>query len=193
MRRFALFGECLTAGLLAGLAILPVITLLPALAAGCAHIRAHVDGDSTAVRAFFARARAAYPGSVRPSLGVAAGYLLLAGDVWILRTGVPGSAPVGAICGVVAVALSVVVLRAAAAWAPGTPWAHLVRRAARRAVTSDPSGSLLLVLALGMLVLVTWQLLPLAVPMLGCVLMAAVAVESRYARRAGTALRDTPA
>jgi hypothetical protein len=190
MRRFALFGECLTAGLLVALASLPVVTLLPALAAGCAHIRAHVDGESTAIRAFFARARAAYPGSLRLSLGVAAGYAVLAGDVLILRAGLPGGGFVAAACGVAATALSVVVLRAAAAWSPGTPWPQLVREAARRAVTSDPSGSLLLVMALAVLVVVTWQLLPLVVPMLGCVLMAAVAVERRHARRPRSALQD---
>jgi hypothetical protein len=192
MRRFTLFGECLTAGLLVALAVLPVVTLLPALAAGCAHIRAHVDGESTAIRAFVARARAAYPGSLGPSLGVAAGYAVLAGDAYILRAGVPGGAFVAAACVVVAAALSVVVLRAAAAWEADTPWTQLVRRAARRAVASDPSGSLLLVMALAVLVVITWQLLPLAVPMLGCLLMAAVAVERRHGRRIRSDLRDAP-
>jgi hypothetical protein len=46
-------------------------------------------------------------------------------------------------------------------------------------VSQDPAGSLLLLMALGVLVVVTWQLLPLVVPMLGCVAMAAVAVERR--------------
>ncbi|TDC85625.1 hypothetical protein E1193_02040 [Micromonospora sp. KC606] len=183
MRRFALFGECLTAGLLVALAILPVVTLLPALAAGCAHIRAHVDGESTAIRTFFTRAGAAYRGSLGLSLGVVAGYAVLAGDVLILRrAGVPGGGLVAAACVVAAAALSVIVLRAAAAWSPGAQWAQLVRQAARRAVTGDPSGSLLLVMALGVLVVVTWQLLPLVLPMLGCLLMAAVAVERRHGR-----------
>ncbi|WBB89897.1 hypothetical protein [Verrucosispora sp. WMMC514] len=181
MRRFALFGECLTAGLLVALAVLPVVTLLPALAAGCAHIRAHVDGESTAIRTFFARVGAAYPGSLPLSLGVAAGYAVLATDVLILRAGVPGGGVVVAVCAVVAVALSVVVLRAAAGWSPDTRWTQLVRQAARLAVRGDPSGSLLLVMALAVLVVVTWQLLPLVVPMLGCLLMAAVAVERRRA------------
>ncbi|TDB78077.1 hypothetical protein [Micromonospora sp. KC723] len=192
MRRFALFAECLTAGLLVALSILPVVTLLPALAAGCAHIRAHVDGETTAIRAFFTRAGAAYRGSLPLSLGVAAGYAVLAGDVLILRAGVPGGALVAAACVVAAVALSVVVLRAAAAWSPGAAWTTLVRHAARRAVTGDPSGSLLLVMALGVLVVVTWQLLPLVVPMLGCLLMAAVAVERRHDRHADPVLRRAP-
>lgn len=180
MRRFALFGECLTAGVLVAVTMLPVVTLLPALAAGCAHIRAHVDGETTAIRAYFERVRSAYPGSLPLSLGVAAAFAVLIADVLILRAGVPGGAFVAAACAVAAAALSVVVLRAAAAWSAGTQWTDLVRQAARRAVRSDPSGSLLLVMALGVLIVVTWQLLPLVVPMLGCVLMAAVAVERRH-------------
>jgi uncharacterized membrane protein YesL len=181
MRRFVLFGECLLAGLLTALLALPLVTLLPALAAGCAHIRAHVDGESTAVRAYFERFRAAFPGSVPLSLAVVAAFAVVTVDGLLLRAAVPGGAFVAAFCGVAAAALSVVLLRAAATWSPGHSWRDTVRRAAVRAVTSDPSGSLLLVMALALLVLVTWQLLPLVVPMLGCVLMAAVAVERRYA------------
>lgn len=178
MKRFALFGECLTAGLLVLLVALPVITLLPALAAGCAHIRAHVDGETTAIRAFFTRLRSALPGSWGPSVGVLLGFGVLAVDVVILRAGLRGGGLVGAVCMALAAGLAVVVLRAAATWSPSARWPALVRAAARRAV-ADPSGSLLLVMALGVLVLVTWQLLPLVVPMLGCVVMAAVAVERR--------------
>ncbi|BCB78740.1 hypothetical protein GCM10022251_78650 [Phytohabitans flavus] len=179
MRRFVLFGECLLAGLLTALLALPLVTLLPALAAGCAHIRAHVEGETTAVRAYFARFRAAFPGSVKLSLGVAAAFAVVTVDGLLLRAAVPGGAYVAAFCGIAATALSVVLLRAAATWSPGRSWSDLVRQATVRAATGDPSGSLLLVLALALLVLITWQLLPLAVPTLGCVLMAAVAVERR--------------
>jgi hypothetical protein len=181
MRRFVLFGECLLAGLLTFALALPLVTLLPALAAGCAHIRAHVDGETTSVRAYFARFGDAFPGSVPFSLAAVAAFAVVTVDGLLLRTAVPGGAFVAAFCGLAAAALSVVLLRAAATWSPGSSWRHLVREAAARAATSDPSGSLLLVMALALLVIVTWQLLPLAVPMVGCVLMAAVAVERRYA------------
>lgn len=181
MRRFVLFGECLLAGLLTALLALPLVTLVPALAAGCGHIRAHVDGETTAMRAYFERFRTAFPGSVPFSLAVVAAFVVVTVDGLLLRAAVPGGAFVAAFCGVAATALSVVLLRAAATWSPGRPWRDVVRQAAVRAATSDPSGSLLLVMALALLALVTWQLLPLAVPMLGCVLMAAVAVERRYA------------
>lgn len=179
MKRFALFGECLTAGLLVLLVALPVVTLLPALAAGCAHIKAHVDGETTAIRAFFERVRVALPGSWPVSIGVIAAFAVLAVDVMFLRHRVIGGDFVAIVCAVAAVALAVVILRAAAAWSPGVPWTTVMRDAPRRAFT-DLGGSLLLVMSLAMLLVVTWQLPPLLLPMLGCVLMAAVAVDRRH-------------
>ncbi|PSL52786.1 hypothetical protein B0I31_11173 [Saccharothrix carnea] len=176
---FALFGECLTAGLLVLLAALPVVTLVPALAAGCAHIKAHVDGETTSVRAFFERVRVALPGGWAVSLGVVVGFAVLVVDVVFLRTRVAGGGFVAVVCGVAAVGVAVVVLRVAALWAPGTRWPSVLRDASRRSA-ADFTGSLLLVMSLAVLLIVTWQLPPLVVPMLGCVLMAAVAVDRRH-------------
>ncbi|MDG4830943.1 hypothetical protein O7627_16745 [Solwaraspora sp. WMMD1047] len=178
-QRFALFGECLLTGLLVTLAAVPVVTLLAALAAGAAQISAHVDGESTALRAFAGRLRSAYPGSAGWSLGAAGAFALLALDAAVLRTRVPGGGLVAVVSGLTAVGLAVLLLRAGALWRPGDRWPDLLRRAAHRTVVADRSGSLLLVLALGLLALVTWQLLPLLVPMIGCVVMAAVATERR--------------
>ncbi|MEO6086381.1 MAG: hypothetical protein ABIQ18_25030 [Umezawaea sp.] len=181
MKRFPLFAECLTAGVLVLLAALPLVTLLPALAAGCAHVKAHVDGETTSLRAFFDRVRVACRGGLAPSIAVVVGFGVLAVDVVVVRrTGLVGGGAVGAVCAAAVVGLAVVVLRAVADWSPDDRWTALVRGAARRTV-ADPAGSLLLVMALGVLGVVTWQLPPLVVPMLGCVLMAAVAVERRHA------------
>ncbi|MEU4745936.1 hypothetical protein AB0G02_36500 [Actinosynnema sp. NPDC023658] len=113
MRRFALFGECLLAGLLVLLLALPVVTLLPGLAAGCAHIKAHVDGETTTVRSYFDRVRAAWPGGWVASVGVVVGFAVLAVDVLVLRTRVAGGGFVAVVCGVAAVGLAVVFLGAA--------------------------------------------------------------------------------
>ncbi|QQQ74314.1 hypothetical protein IOD16_24370 [Saccharothrix sp. 6-C] len=179
MKRFSLFGECLMAGLLVLLAALPVVTAVPALAAGCAHIKAHVDGETTSIRSFFERVRSALPGGWVASLGVAAAFAVLVVDVVLLRTRVAGGGVVAVVCGVAAVGLAVVVLRAAALWSPGSRWPAVARAAGRRAA-SDFGGSLLLVMSLAVMLVVTWQLPPLVVPMAGCVLMAAVAVDRRH-------------
>lgn len=182
MRRFTLFAECAAAGVLTVLAALPLVTLLAALSAGCAHIRAEVDGEPTTLTSFVQRLRAALPGSRLLSLGVVMGCAALAADALILRVGVPGGGVVAVVCAAAAAMFAILVLRAAATWSPAQTWTAAVRTAARRAAVEDPGGSLLLVMALGVLAVVTWQLLPLAVPMSGCVLMAAVAVERRHTR-----------
>jgi hypothetical protein len=182
MRRFTLFAECAVAGVLTLLAALPMVTLLAALAAGCAHIRAEIDGETTTLRSFARHFRAALPGSWAPSAGVVAGFAVLAADAVILRAGVPGGGLVAGACVAAGAMLTVLVLRAAATWSPARTWTATLRTAARRAALDDPGGSLLLVMALGVLAVVTWQLLPLAAPMAGCVLMAAVAVERRGGR-----------
>lgn len=179
-QRFALFAECLLTGLLVTLAALPVVTLVAALAAGCAQIRAHVDGESTSLRAFGERMRSAYPGSWPWSAGAGAGLALLAVDAVVLRNRVPGGGAVAAISVAAAAGLAVVLLRAAAHWRPGADWPALLRGTVRHAAVLDPAGSLLLVMALGGLVLVTWQLVPLFIPMAGCVLMATVAIHRRH-------------
>ncbi len=73
-------------------------------------------------------------------------------------------------------------LRAAAAWRPGASWRSLLARAGRRTVL-DPAGSFLIVGGLAVVVCSAWFSAPLAVPVLGAVAAAAVAVEERYRRR----------
>lgn len=70
-------------------------------------------------------------------------------------------------------------LRAAAGWrSDGLPWPSLIRDADRRAL-ADPHGLSLFVAGLVVLAVTTWQLLPLAIPALGCLLMQALGVERR--------------
>ncbi|GAA3758059.1 hypothetical protein HDA32_001873 [Spinactinospora alkalitolerans] len=177
--RFALFGECLLAGVLAVLAALPVVTLLPALAAGCAHLRAHIEGEgSTGIADFLARFRSALPGAPGPSLAIAGAAAVLAADVLIVRAGLPGGRPVLLACVVLAAAVAVVALRAAAAWRPGARWPDLLRLAARCSRT-DAAGSALLVAALAAAAVAAWALAPLALPMAGCLVLAAVVVDRR--------------
>ncbi len=60
--------------------------------------------------------------------------------------------------------------------------AVLLAAAGRRTVL-DPAGSLLLVTGLAVVALSGWFVAPLAVPVLGAVAAAAVAVEERHRRR----------
>lgn len=178
--RFALFAECLLVGVLVTLSLPGLVTILPAFAAGCRHIRAHLRGESTALRAYADTFAAAWRGSLRVSVPLLAAYPILLFDLLVvLRLDLPGGGPVALVCAVAALGLSVIALRAAAAWSPGADWPHLVRAAARRSLVDDRAGTLWMVVSLGVLTVVTWQLLPLLVPMLGCLALAAVAVDRR--------------
>ncbi|WFE20093.1 hypothetical protein O7621_19545 [Solwaraspora sp. WMMD937] len=184
--RFALFGETLLVGVLVLVSGLPLVTLLAALAAGCAQLRAYVDDTgSTRLGAFGVRLRAALPGSWRWSLAAVGAGLLLYFDAAVVRTGqLPVGELVAAACLLTAVGLGAVLLRAAAGWHPGAAWPALLRTAVHT-LRTDPGGTVLLTLSLTGLILVTWQLVPLVVPMTGCVLLAAVAVHRRRAAPAG--------
>ena len=179
---FELFAECLLTGVVVGVLALPLLTALPALAAGCRHLRASAEGRAAGVRILLREARTAARGSWAVSaallavLGVLAGNALLASS-----TALPGGGALRWATAALAAALLVVACRAAAAWAPGASWPRLVADAARRSA-ADPAGSLLVVVALGVPVLLGWMLPPLALPGAGVVVLGAVAVEARAAR-----------
>ncbi|GAA2260997.1 hypothetical protein GCM10010145_31130 [Streptomyces ruber] len=103
-------------------------------------------------------------------------------DVQAVRAGLPGGPLVGAIGLFALIGLVVAGLRAAAVWRPGDAWRTLLAAAGRRTVR-DPAGSFLLVGGLAVVAVSAWVIAPFAVPVLGTVTAAAVAVEERYRRR----------
>lgn len=179
---FALFTECLLTGVWLALAALPLVTALPATAAACAHLRRHLAHEEGGLREFLADCRQALRTGWRLALAWWAGIAVLALDVWLAASGLPGGAvylPLGVLGGV---ALLVLGLRTAAHWRPDADWSALARSAARRC-RADVSGSLLLAGGLLVVAVSCWQLPPLGVLALGCLALAAVAVERRYEGR----------
>ncbi|MER5827689.1 hypothetical protein ABT086_36985, partial [Streptomyces mirabilis] len=98
-----------------------------------------------------------------------------------VRAGIPGGPLVGAVGLFALIGLVVAGLRAAAVWEPGASWRALLAEAGRRTVL-DPAGSFLLVGGLAVVVASAQFFAPLAVPVLGAVAAAAVAVEARHRR-----------
>jgi hypothetical protein len=180
--RFALFAECLLTGVWIAVASLPVVTYPAAFAAGSRHLRrrtAHVGGGW---REFVADYRAALRGGWLVGL---AGWVAAAAvwvDVQAVRAGIPGGPVVGAVGLFALIGLAVAGLRAAAVWEPGASWRELLGAAGRRTVL-DPAGSFLIVGGLAVVGCSAWFVLPLAVPVLGAVAAAALAVEERGRRR----------
>ncbi|WP_416959307.1 hypothetical protein [Streptomyces sp. Agncl-13] len=180
--RFGVFAECLLTGVWIAVASAGVVTYPAAFAAGARHLRRRTSHVGGGWREFVADFRVAVRGGWVVGVagwGAAAAVWV---DVQAVRAGLPGGQLVGAV-GVFALLGTVVAgMRAAAVWAPGDTWRALLAEAGRRTVL-DPAGSFLLV---GGLVLVGCSALliaPLAVPVLGAVAAAAVAVEERYRHR----------
>lgn len=180
--RFALFAECLLTGVWIALASLPLVTYPAAFAAGARHLGRRIAHERGGLREFAADFRSALRGGWLVGL---AGWAVLA-VVWVdvraVRAGLPGGALVAAV-GVLALIAAVVAgLRAAAEWRPGASWRSLLARAGRRTVL-DPAGSFLIVGGLAVVVCSARFSAPLALPVLGAVAAAAVAVEERYRHR----------
>ncbi|MFJ9586785.1 hypothetical protein [Streptomyces acidicola] len=180
--RFALFAECLLTGVWIAVASLPLVTYPAAFAAGARHLRRRIAHEGGGWREFVADFRSAVRG------GWAAGLLgwATAAAVWVdvqaVRAGLPGGPLVGAVGVFALIGLTVAGLRAAAVWQPAASWRTLLADAGRRTVL-DPAGSFLLVGGLAVVAGSAWFVAPLAVPVLGAVAAAAVAVEERYRHR----------
>lgn len=170
---FGLFAECMLTGVWLVIAALPLVTLLPAFAAACGHLRRYLAGERAGWREFAAGVVTGTRTGWRWSLLWWAGLALLAFDLTVARSGLlPGGRVLAAVAVTVMVALAVVGLRTAACRPYG------VRVAVRRSA-ADPGGSLLLAGGLAVVAVAGWMLLPLAVPALGALAGAAVAVERR--------------
>ncbi|MFJ3671739.1 hypothetical protein ACIPSE_35285 [Streptomyces sp. NPDC090106] len=180
--RFAVFAECLLTGVWIAVASLGVVTYPAAFAAGARHLRRRTGQVDGGRREFVADFRTALR---RGWLVGLAGWAVAAAvyvDVQAARAGLPGGPLVGAVGLFALFGCVVALLRAAAVWTPGASWRALLAAAGRRTVL-DPAGSFLIVAGLAVTALSGWFVAPLAVPVLGAVAAAAVAVEERYARR----------
>ncbi|MFD7878501.1 hypothetical protein ACFV5G_31155 [Streptomyces sp. NPDC059766] len=176
--RFGVFAECLLTGVWIAVASLGVVTAPAAFAAGASHLRRRVRHERGGLREFVADFGAALPGGALAGLAWWAAVAAVRVDVRAARAGLPGGPLVGAVGAAALIGLTVAGLRAAAVWTPGARWRSLVAEAGRRTVL-DPAGSFLLVGGLAVVVLSGWFTPPLAVPVLGAVAGAAVAVEER--------------
>lgn len=177
--KFALFGEVLLIGLLVTLTGLLVITLPAALAAGIRHLGRFVAADDSRVSLYWRDVRTGLlPGAVVGLVVlVATGILLL--DIDLARSGfLPGGPVIEAVGWAGLAVLGLGLLVAAGRWAPETGWRHAVA-GAPRTVAGDPVGSMYLLVAVGLVVLLTWVLPPLFIAAIGCAALAVVAVGAR--------------
>jgi hypothetical protein len=176
------FAECLLTGVWIAVASLAVVTYPAAFAAGARHLRRRTSHEAGGWREFVADFRAAVHGGWIAGIAGWAAAAAVWVDVQAVRAGLPGGPLVGSVGLFALIGLAVAGLRAAAAWEPGASWRELLAAAGRRTVL-DPAGSFLLIGGLAVVASSAWFIAPLAVPVLGAVAAAAVAVEERYRRR----------
>src|SRR3954469_16696984 len=174
--RFAVFAECLLTGVWIAVACLGLVTYPAAFAAGARHLRRRTGHEGGGWLEFVADFRTA----VRRGWLVGVAGWVAAAAVWVdvqaARAGIPGGPLVGAVGLFALIGLAVAGLRAAAVWSPGASWRALLADAVRRTLR-DPAGSFLIVAGLAVVALSAGFIAPLAVPVLGAVAAAAVAVE----------------
>ncbi|MEV1024675.1 hypothetical protein [Streptomyces sp. NPDC050264] len=175
---FGVFAECLLTGVWIALASVPVVTAPAAFAAGSRHLRRHLGQHIGGRREFIADFRLAVRRGWLVGLAGTAACAAVWIDLRVARSGLPGGQLAAAVGIFALLGAAVTVLRAAAVWEPEAHWRPLLGAAARRTVLA-PAGSLLLVCGLAVVVLCAEFLAPLAVPVLGVLAAAAVAVEER--------------
>jgi hypothetical protein len=180
---FALFGEVLLVGLLVIVVALPVVTLPIALAAGTRHLRRFLAAEDSAVAWFWRDVRAGLLGAVGVGFVTVVAVVVLLLDIDMASSGyLPGGVVVMA-CGYAGLAvIAVALFTIAAHWTPESTWRAVVC-AVPGHVRADPAGALYLLATAVFAVVVTWQLVPLIVPALGCIAFAIVAVPERPRRR----------
>ncbi|MGW4024254.1 hypothetical protein [Streptomyces sp. NPDC005009] len=180
--RFGVFAECMLTGVWIAVACLGIVTYPAAFAAGARHLRRRTTHQGGGLREFVTDFRTAVRGGWAVGL---AGWAVAAAvwvDVLAARAGLPGGPLVGAVGVLALIGAAVALLRATALWSPGTTWRALLADAGRHTVL-DPAGSFLVVCGLAVVALSAGFVPPLAVPVLGAVAAAAVAVEERYRHR----------
>jgi hypothetical protein len=181
---FALFGEVLFVGVVVALLSLPLVTLPLALAVGTRHLRLYLQARKAGLRDLLGefgrgllRSLPVGLGTVFVTLALLV-YLVLAGDRVI-----PFAEAVTVVAWLGLAVLAVVVLVAAYLWSPELGW-RAALRAVPAFVRADLGGAAYLLAAAALVAVVTWQLVPLVIPGLGCLVLALVAIPERPRRGA---------
>lgn len=176
---FALFAEMLLVGAVVSVLSLAVVTVLPALAAGIGHLRRHAGLRSDRLVTLLADFRSHLGGVWGYAIALPLVAALLLFNLLAVSTATPPGFVVRWVSLALAAVIAVVVLRAATRKAGGAPSWRTALLLGREDARSDLTGSVLLVAATGLGVVVVWMLPILILIVPGMLMLAAVAVERR--------------
>ena len=182
--RFGLLGEVLTVGILVTVASLPLVTLPAALVAGTAHLRRFLRAEEASLALSFADFKKALAGGVVVGIAAIALTLVLLLDIDLAGSGtLPGGPLIGLVGWLGLAGVGLALFTAAGLWTADSGWRGALQ-GLPAAVRSDPAGAAYTIVTGVFAVVVTWQLAPLIVPALGCVVLAIVAIPERPRRGA---------
>ncbi|WP_247826844.1 hypothetical protein [Arthrobacter antioxidans] len=180
--KFALFGEVLWVGVLCCVAGLGILTIPASLAAGSAHLHRFLRAEDSTVRQFAADFTAALRTGWLVGLGLIVAAVLLLLDIVVAGSrSLPGWQIVLAAGIVLLLGLLAGLTGVTARWPATRSWraaGHQWLREARE----EPAGVLWLVAAVVLTAMVAWQLPPLIIPGVGCLVFAALATSVRERR-----------
>lgn len=184
-------GEVLLVALLVVFGSLLIVTFPAALAAGIGHLRRHISGRDTSLgrfgREFASSFRSLWPAGL--ALPTVAFFVDL--NIRMARSGMlPGATVVIVATMIVALLVTVLALRSAAAWTRTTgverdfrPGIIETTRLARDHIAEDFSGSVIVAVAVAGCVGLVWAFWPLLVLVGVIMAVVLVGVESRRVRR----------
>ncbi len=177
--KFALFAEVLWMGVLTVVGGLLLITLPAAVAASTRHLHRYLLAERSTVGQWWQD----YLSALRTGWIVGVGAVALAAVLLfnLLLAGtqvLPGWQAVFAVGLFGLAALAVTLLQSAVRWNLEKGWRQAVRDGVQ-AFVSDAGAILPLLVALALTVVVTWQLPPLIVPGMGCLVFAVLVVKER--------------
>ncbi|WP_460796817.1 hypothetical protein [Microbacterium sp. GXF0217] len=179
---FALLGEVLLVGLLVTVVGLAIISLPAGLAAGIRHLRRFVRAEDSRLTLFWRDVVRALPGGAVVGLVGAILIALFLLDIDLARSGALPGGPVVAVVGWLGLAATATaVLAVTGEWEPDGGWRQALR-SLPIVLREDPVGALYLLATGVFVVAVTWALVPLFIPAVGCAALAIMAVPRRPRR-----------
>lgn len=180
--KFALFAEVLWIGILTVAGGLLLITLPAAIVASTRHLHRYLLAERSTLGQWWSDFLSALRIGWMVGLTTTVLAAILLFNLLLAGTqALPGWQVVFAVGLVALAALALTLLQSAVRWAPVKGWRQAVRDGVQ-AFASDPRAIVPLLVALVLTVVVTWQLPPLIVPGMGCLVFAVLVVKERERR-----------
>lgn len=181
--KFPLFGEVLYVGLLVSALSIPVVTIPLAFAVGTRHLRRYLLAEASGIALAGRDLRLGILRSLPLGLAMAAIVAALVVDMSLAQDRViPGAELIAVVGWLGLAAVLCVLLTAARLWSPERGWLPALR-GCWPVWCGDPVGVAYLLAAGGLVALLGWQLLPLVVPGIGCLVLALLAIPERTRSR----------